>query len=89
MEPTLMVGFSRSPNSSHTTKHRRGTLFLPRRRSRLLAFDDPRGKLFKLTRPTTVTSLPYEFEALANRLEGLSDAIYLAVSSPLKERRSP
>ena len=42
------------------------------------AFDDPRGKLFKLTQSTTVAAYLTEFEALANRLEGLSDADLLS-----------
>ncbi|CAI8618188.1 unnamed protein product [Vicia faba] len=42
------------------------------------AFDDPRGKLFKLTQSTTVTTYLTEFEVLANRLEGLSDADLLS-----------
>lgn len=42
------------------------------------AFEDPRGKLFKLTQSTTVAAYLTEFEALANRLEGLSAADLLS-----------
>lgn len=42
------------------------------------AYDDPRGKLFKLNQTTTVASYLTEFEALANRLEGLSPADLLS-----------
>lgn len=42
------------------------------------AYDDPRGKLFKLTQSTTVAAYLTEFEALANRLEGLSPADLLS-----------
>lgn len=42
------------------------------------AFDDPRGKLFKLTQSSTVTAYLTEFEALANRLEGLSEVDLLS-----------
>lgn len=44
----------------------------------LTAYDDPRGKLFKLTQSTTVAAYLTEFEALANRLEGLSPADLLS-----------
>jgi hypothetical protein len=36
------------------------------------AYDDPRGKLFKLQQLSSVTSYLSEFEALANRIVGLS-----------------
>ncbi|MCI02373.1 hypothetical protein A2U01_0023405, partial [Trifolium medium] len=36
------------------------------------AYDDPRGKLFKLQQTTTVASYLTEFESLANRIVGLS-----------------
>lgn len=42
------------------------------------AFDDPRGKLFKLTQSSSVTAYLTEFEALANCLEGLSEADLLS-----------
>lgn len=42
------------------------------------AFDDPRGNLFKLTQSSSVTAYLTEFEALANRLEGLSEADLLS-----------
>ncbi|CAL5189606.1 unnamed protein product [Lathyrus oleraceus] len=42
------------------------------------AFDDPRGNLFKLTQSTTVAAYLTEFEAIANRLEGLSAADLLS-----------
>lgn len=42
------------------------------------AFDDPRGNLFKLTQSTTVSAYFTEFEAIANRLEGLSAADLLS-----------
>lgn len=42
------------------------------------AYDDPRGKLFKLTQSTTVAAYLTEFEALANRLEGLSPSDLLS-----------
>lgn len=42
------------------------------------AFDDPWGNLFKLTQSTIVASYLAEFEALANRLEGLSAADLLS-----------
>lgn len=44
----------------------------------LTAFDDSRGNLFKLTQSTTVAAYLTEFEALANRLEGLSAADILS-----------
>jgi hypothetical protein len=42
------------------------------------AYDDPRGNLFKLTQSTTVAAYLVEFEALANRIVGLSPADLLS-----------
>ncbi|CAJ2630725.1 unnamed protein product [Trifolium pratense] len=42
------------------------------------AYDDPRGNLFKLTQSTTVAAYLVEFEALANRIVGLSSADLLS-----------
>nr|KYP42010.1 hypothetical protein KK1_036572 [Cajanus cajan] len=42
------------------------------------AFDDPRGKLFKLTQSSSVTSYLTEFESLANRIVGLQPSFLLS-----------
>nr|KYP68937.1 Retrotransposon-derived protein PEG10 [Cajanus cajan] len=42
------------------------------------AFDDPRGRLFKLTQTTTVSAFLTEFEAVANRVTGLSPQFLLS-----------
>nr|KYP35193.1 hypothetical protein KK1_043782 [Cajanus cajan] len=42
------------------------------------AFDDPRGRLFKLTQTTTVSPFLTEFEAVANRVTGLSPQFLLS-----------
>lgn len=42
------------------------------------AFDDPEGKLFKLTQTSTIVAYLTEFEALANCLEGLFAADLLS-----------
>jgi hypothetical protein len=36
------------------------------------AYDDPKGKLFKLTQSSSVAAYLSEFESLANRIVGLS-----------------
>ncbi|WVY94257.1 hypothetical protein V8G54_033345 [Vigna mungo] len=42
------------------------------------AFDDPRGKLFKLTQSSSVTAYLTEFESLANRIVGLQPSFLLS-----------
>nr|KYP33764.1 hypothetical protein KK1_045361 [Cajanus cajan] len=42
------------------------------------AFDDPRGKLFKLTQSSSVTEYLTEFESLANRIDGLQPFLLLS-----------
>nr|KYP63967.1 hypothetical protein KK1_018554 [Cajanus cajan] len=42
------------------------------------AFNDPRGKLFKLTQSSSVTSYLTEFESLANRIVGLQPSFLLS-----------
>jgi hypothetical protein len=42
------------------------------------AYDDPKGKLFKLQQSSTVAVYLSEFEALANRIVGLSPADLLS-----------
>lgn len=42
------------------------------------AYDDPRGNLFKLTQTSTVAVYLTEFVALANRLDGFSNADLLS-----------
>lgn len=44
----------------------------------LTAYDDPRGKLFKLTQTSSVATYLSEFEALANRIIGLPTPFLLS-----------